>query len=167
MIDYVLVEGPPQLHEYLELRRIAGLSPKTTAQGGGAISNSWAFCHIRTSAGAAVAMGRTIGDGGWYFHIADMATHPEHQRRGLGRRVLDWLLDDIRARAPSNPYVTLRADAPGRPLYRQVGFVPTAPETIGMQLSLEGDAVDPLTEQVGVPTVAGVLANHVQMHPPQ
>ncbi|WP_370260313.1 hypothetical protein [Cryobacterium sp. TMT3-29-2] len=33
-------------------------------------------------------MGRIIGDGGWYFHIADMATLPEFQGRGLGRRSL-------------------------------------------------------------------------------
>lgn len=25
--------------------------------------------------------GRVIGDGGWYFHIVDMATQPDHQRR--------------------------------------------------------------------------------------
>jgi hypothetical protein len=28
-------------------------------------------------------MGRVIGDGGWYFHVVDMAVLPEHQRRDL------------------------------------------------------------------------------------
>ena len=31
-----------------------------------------------------VGMGRILGDGGWYFHVVDMAVLPEHQRRGLG-----------------------------------------------------------------------------------
>jgi GNAT superfamily N-acetyltransferase len=61
-------------------------------------------------------MGRSIGVGGWYFHLADMATHPDHQRRGLGRRVIEWLLDDIRARAPSGAFFSLIA--PIHPAFR-------------------------------------------------
>src|SRR6185437_3031948 len=80
-MSYELVPAPPSLAEYLALRRSSGLSPKTDAQGRGAIENSWAFCHVRDDRGTAVAMGRALGDGGWYFHIADMATDPEHQRR--------------------------------------------------------------------------------------
>ena len=79
-------------------------------------------------------MGRVIGDGGWYFHIADMATLPHHQRLGLGRAVLDALLAEIDTHAPSGPYVTLLADEPGRALYAGAGFVPTAPHSIGMVL---------------------------------
>ena len=77
-------------------------------------------------------MGRVLGDGGWYFHVVDMAVLPEHQRRGLGAAVLGWLLDEIRAGAPPNPWVTLMADAPGRPLYEGFGFTQTAPGSLGM-----------------------------------
>jgi len=42
-------------------------------------------------------MGRVIGDGGWYFHIVDMAVLPEHQRRGLGDAVLTWADQDAGA----------------------------------------------------------------------
>jgi GNAT superfamily N-acetyltransferase len=80
-------------------------------------------------------MGHVIGDGGWYFHIADMAVLPEHQRRGIGDAVLTWLVDRIRAHAPTDPYITLLADEPGRPLYTRHGFVPTAPYSIGMKLT--------------------------------
>ena len=45
-------------------------------------------------------MGRIIGDGGWYFHVADMATLPDHQRRGLGVLVLSTLLERIAEHAP-------------------------------------------------------------------
>jgi ribosomal protein S18 acetylase RimI-like enzyme len=73
-------------------------------------------------------MGRIIGDGGWYFHIADMAVLPSHQRRGLGDAVLRNLLAHIRENAPQDgtgAYVTLFADAPGRRLYAKSGFVET------------------------------------------
>ena len=82
-------------------------------------------------------MGRIIGDGGWYFHVVDIAVLPEHQRRGLGGAVLSNLLEQIRLRAPSGAYVSLLADPPGRPLYARWGFVETAPGSVGMALILE------------------------------
>lgn len=128
-----LVRTPPTLEDYLHLRAASGLTPKTPAQGERALGGSWCWSVV-VHRGRAVAMGRVIGDGGWYFHIADMATLPEHQGRGLGRRVLADLLDQIDAVAPEGPYVTLMADAPGRRLYESMGFVETAPRSLGMRL---------------------------------
>jgi GNAT superfamily N-acetyltransferase len=64
-----------------------------------------------------------------------MATLPEHQGGGLGRRVLTDLLAQIDGAAPAGAYVTLMADGPGRRLYESVGFVETAPESLGMRLA--------------------------------
>lgn len=133
--DYEFVAGPPSVDDYRRLRAISGLSPRTAEQAQPAVANSWRFGHVRERrSGAAVAMGRALGDGGWYFHIADMATDPAHQRRGLGRAVLVWLLAEIDEHAPPDPYVTLMADEPGRPLYLSLGFVETAPRSLGMKL---------------------------------
>jgi len=65
-----------------------------------------------------------------------MAVLPEHQRRGLGSAVLNFLLEQIRARAPSGAFVSLLADPPGRPLYTRFGFVESAPGSVGMGLLL-------------------------------
>jgi len=81
-------------------------------------------------------MGRIIGDGGWYFHVVDMAVLPDHQRRGLGSAVLTYLLEQIRAQAPKGAFVSLLADPPGRRLYARHGFVESAPDSIGMALLL-------------------------------
>lgn len=86
--------------------------------------------------GHAVAMGRVIGDGGWYFHVLDMAVLPEHQRQGLGDAVLTALLQRVRAHAPAGAYVNLLADPPGRRLYARHGFTDTAPHSIGMAVWL-------------------------------
>lgn len=133
--DYDLAPQAPPLADYLRLRADSGLTPVTPEQGEPALTNSWAWVHVRHRAsGEVVAMGRVIGDGGWYFHIADMATLPAHQGRGIGRAVLDALLERIAREAPPHPYVTLMADAPGRRLYESVGFVETAPASLGMML---------------------------------
>lgn len=129
-----LVRTPPSLEDYLHLRIASGLTPTSSEQGAGALAGSWRWSVVR-SGGRAVAMGRVIGDGGWYFHIADMARLPEHQGRGLGRRVLTDLLAQIAECAPADPYVTLMADAPGRRLYASMGFVETAPTSLGMRLA--------------------------------
>jgi ribosomal protein S18 acetylase RimI-like enzyme len=128
---------PPSLTEYLRLRAESGLTPKSEAQAQPALSNSWAWVHIRVD-GTAVAMGRVIGDGGWYFHIADVATLPSHQRRGYGRAVLAELLKIIDASAPDDPWVTLFADPAGRPLYESMGFVATRHGCRGMEMGGAG-----------------------------
>jgi GNAT superfamily N-acetyltransferase len=134
---YRLIAGSPEAADYLDLRLRSGLSPKNEAQATAALPGSWAACHVLHEANErAVAMGRLIGDGGWYFHIVDMAVLPEHQRRGLGGIVLEYLLDEIRARAPRAAYVSLLADPPGRQLYARHGFVESAPQSVGMTLVL-------------------------------
>jgi GNAT superfamily N-acetyltransferase len=134
---YRLLEGPPPVGGYLALRRDSGLSPKTREQAVAALPGSWYACHIvHDATGDAAGMGRIIGDGGWYFHIVDMAVLPAHQRRGLGDAVLTALLARIREQAPPGAYINLLADPPGRRLYARHGFVETAPASIGMVLKL-------------------------------
>jgi GNAT superfamily N-acetyltransferase len=87
---------------------------------------------VEERTGKTVAMGRVLGDGGWYFHVVDMAVDPGHQRRGLGAAILAALLDTIRDGAPTGAYVNLLADPPGRALYARHGFRETAPESVGM-----------------------------------
>ena len=133
---YRLVMAPPPVKDYLRLRREAGLSPKTEEQATAALPGSWAACHVVSDAGEVVGMGRLLGDGGWYFHVVDMAVLPAHQRRGLGDRILTALLAHIRATAPDGAYVNLLADPPGRRLYERHGFDETAPGSVGMALIL-------------------------------
>lgn len=126
---------PPAVDEYLRLRAESGLTPRSRAESLAALAHSWAWVHVRIGT-EAVAMGRVIGDGGWFFHVADMATLPSFQRRGIGRAVLQALLDRIHTRAPGTPWVTLFADPPGLPLYRSMGFVPNGCQ--GMELAHAG-----------------------------
>jgi GNAT superfamily N-acetyltransferase len=138
--DYRLLDGPPPLADYLRLRLESGLSPKSEAQGAGALTGSWTFRHVVDAGGEVVGMGRVVGDGAWYFLIADMATLPAHQGRGIGGAILDALLAHVTEHAPPGAYVTLTADPPGRRLYEQRGFVDVAPGRTGMHLVLPARA---------------------------
>ncbi|MCI9859184.1 GNAT family N-acetyltransferase [Microbacterium proteolyticum] len=136
MDDLRLEPLAPSLDDYLELRRASGLTPKRPEQGAPALANSWAWRRIVDATGRSVAMGRVVGDGGWYFLVADMATLPSHQRRGLGRRILEDLLAEIRAKAPEGAYVTLLADPPGQALYRSLGFEQPTNGSVTMHMLL-------------------------------
>ncbi|KAK7464410.1 hypothetical protein VKT23_006577 [Stygiomarasmius scandens] len=151
---YSFLDAPPPLKTYLFLRKVNGLSPKSEVQGTGALSGSWAFCTVvyippvsasNDSRGGSesafpepeiVGMARLIGDGGWYFCVSDMAVLPLHRRKGLGEAMLRRLLAKIKKEAPG-ALVTLSADEPGRPLYKKIGFVESAPRSIGMWLELD------------------------------
>lgn len=134
---YLIHDGYPSVSTYLGLRSIAGLSPKTIAQAAKVPSGSWYGCFVTCEKdNTVVGMGRIIGDGGWYFHIADMAVHPDHQRKGLGDKILKRLLTQISTSAAQDgkPYISLFADEAGRRLYRKNGFLEAAPGQLGMVL---------------------------------
>ncbi|MFN8193563.1 MAG: GNAT family N-acetyltransferase [Nocardioidaceae bacterium] len=129
---YTLVPEGPAPEDYQRLRLEAGLTPRSRDQAELALGGAWAACHVVDSRdGSTVAMGRLIGDGGWYFHVVDMAVLPEHQRRGLGDRVLTRLLDRIAEEAPPDAYVSLMSDPPGRRLYERHGFAESQ-RSVGM-----------------------------------
>jgi GNAT superfamily N-acetyltransferase len=123
---------PPTVDQYVRLRQESGLTVRSPEQAAPALANSWAWATIHAD-GQVVAMGRVIGDGGWYFHLADIATLPSYQRRGYGRAILRALLDRIESEAPGQPWVTLFADPAGVPLYRWAGFVESP--CLGMELT--------------------------------
>jgi len=135
--SYQLFMSAPAPEDYVRLRRVSGLTPRSIEQARLAIPGSWTICHVVDNAsGQAVAMGRVIGDGGWYFHIVDMAVEPGHQRRGLGDRMLTQLVGEIRSTVPAGAFVSLMADPPGRALYSRHGFTEDRDASIGMALWL-------------------------------
>ena len=134
---YALHPGVPMPTDYLRLRRDAGLTPRSLEQAALALPGSWAACHVvKVDGGETVGMGRLIGDGGWYFHVVDMAVLPAHQRRGIGDSILTWLLAQVRDGAPPDAFVSLMADPPGRRLYARHGFTENRDLSIGMAMWL-------------------------------
>lgn len=72
--------------------------------------------------GEAVAMGRVVGDGAFYFYIQDVAVHPDHRRQGLGREVMRRLREQIAERAGGDCFVGLFSTPEAVALYRAEGF---------------------------------------------
>jgi GNAT superfamily N-acetyltransferase len=131
MTDYRLITRTPTIPEYRGLRRGSGLSDKTEEAAARGLPTTQ-FAVVIEHEGTAVGMGRIIGDGGTAFQIVDIAVLPEHQGKGLGKKIVSALVDWLHANAPKSAYVSLIADGPAKDLYAQYGFEPTAPASIGM-----------------------------------
>jgi len=135
MIDYTLIERIPTISEYRDLRRLSGLSEKTEEAAARGLPNTLHAVVIETG-GTAVGMGRITGDGGTAYQIVDIAVLPEHQGKGLGKRIVAALVEWLHSNAPKSAYVSLIADGPAKDLYAQYGFTPTAPASIGMAFKI-------------------------------
>jgi len=128
---YSLAAEIPSVDDYLRLRVVAGLSPKTHEGASIGLPNSWFGVTLKFE-GKAVGMGRVIGDGGTAFQIVDIAVEPAHQGKGLGKRIMAALMDRLNSEAPEGAYVSLIADGDARHLYAKYGFEPVMPASIGM-----------------------------------
>jgi len=59
-------------------------------------------------------------------HLVLLAVHPRYRRRGVGTRMLDWLLDSARTAGIASIHLELLEDnAAARAFYRALGFTET------------------------------------------
>ena len=139
--DYVILQGLPEPQVYHDLRKFAGMTPPPLEAVPKSLANSWVGflayerVHMLDSTipspdHAPVGMGRLVGDGSLFLILVDIAVHPDHQRRGLGKRITQALVDYVDAHAPYS-YVSLVADVPAQKLYPLYGFKDVKP-SVGM-----------------------------------
>lgn len=69
-----------------------------------------------------VGIGRVIGDGRIAFFIKDVVVDPEQQHRGIGRMVMEELMNYIKTNGCSNAYVGLMALTGKEGFYEKFGF---------------------------------------------
>lgn len=139
--DYVVLEGLPSPQLYHDLRKLSGMTPPPLEAVPKSLANSF-YCILAYERKGmidaatpgpgqkAVAMGRLLGDGALFLQLCDVAVHPDHQRRGLGKRIMQKLVDYVDEHAPY-AYVSLVAEPKAQKLYPLYGFRDVAP-SVGM-----------------------------------
>nr|WP_199038539.1 GNAT family N-acetyltransferase [Dyella sp. ASV24] len=134
-MEPILTFEIPGNEEYRTLRAAAGLSVMSEQGAAVGLPASWSAVCVRFD-GALVGMGRVVGDGGLFLFVVDIAVVPAWQGKGLGRRIMQALMDDLHARAPVRTMVALIADGTAHELYAKFGFKLVAPGAQGMLLRL-------------------------------
>lgn len=119
--DYVWSHHVDDLdwEELSELYRLAPLRVEPPEFFKTVFENSRFKCVGRWG-GRLVAAGRALSDGLDCAYIADVAVHPDHQGRGVGREVVSRLVD----MADGHNKVMLYAIPGTERFYRRLGFLP-------------------------------------------
>lgn len=133
MSGYRLVEKVPSVEDYNRVRIAAGLAGRDPRAAEIGLSNTLIGVCVEHE-GRIVGIGRIVGDGGLYFEVVDVAVLPAHQRRGLGKMIMDALTSWLRDNAPRDAYVKLIADEGTTDFYERYGFRVRTPESSGMSL---------------------------------
>jgi len=134
-MEPTLTLAVPGNEEYRALRSAAGLSWMTEEGAALGLPASWCSVCLRDG-DELIGMGRIVGDGGLFLFVVDIAVAPAWQRKGLGQRIMQALMDQVHARAPARTMVALIADGTAHQLYAKFGFKLVAPGAHGMLLRL-------------------------------
>ena len=112
--------------EYMKLREAVGwgLFPLEEAEAG--LSNSYIWClRDKEASGKPIGIGRVIWDHGYVMYITDIIVIPEYQGNGLGRVIMEQVMDFIHEQLkPGYKFMVSLCSAKGKDeFYKKFGFV--------------------------------------------
>lgn len=90
---------------------------------------------------------------GTALHLVELSVHPDHGRRGLGRRLLKRVIEEAAARSLEAVKLTTFSDIPwNAPFYASMGFevVPAQALPPALAAALEHESASGLTERVAM-----------------
>lgn len=108
--------------DYCALRTSVGWTNFSEEQTRKALRRS--ICTVTAVDGSgAIAMGRLVGDG-MYFTIVDVVVHPACQRKGIGSRIMNMLIDFVEKETPpgGRSSIQLISEKGKEPFYEGLGF---------------------------------------------
>ncbi|QIL21152.1 GNAT family N-acetyltransferase [Thermomonas sp. HDW16] len=125
-----LVERFPGVADYVRMRALTGLSPKSEEAARRSLGNT-TFGVSLLRGEEVVGMGRIIGDGACFHFVVDIAVDPALQGQGLGKRIMGALDAWLRVNALPTAHVSLFADGDAKHLYEKYGFAQSE-KSVGM-----------------------------------
>ena len=81
-----------------------------------------------------IGLGRVIGDGAMYFYIQDIIVIPEHQGKGVGRMIMDAVMDYVNENARDHSFVGLMSAKDKAGFYEKYGFKVRGNDRPGMEI---------------------------------
>lgn len=89
--------------------------------------------------GKVVAMARMIGDMGLCYYIKDVIVHPDYQKKGIGRLLINELLEFIKSNGIGGTqiFVELCAMPDKIPFYEKFGFSANEAQRLRIMLPVE------------------------------
>ena len=140
MDNIVLLENELTAEQFCNLQEAVGFGRPGTIQIEKALENSIYSVSICIG-GEVIGMGRLVGDGARIFYIQDVCIYPAFQGKGIGKLIVEKLLDYIKNNSIANTTVTVGLmSAKGKEeFYHRLGFRirPNEREGNGMMMKIK------------------------------
>jgi len=119
--------------EYNALRESAGWGTVKENRAQIGLDNSAFILAARHSDGRTIGMARVVSDGGYVVYISDVVVLPEFQGRGIGKKMMQIVMDYINSTAEDDftMMVTLVSAKGRESFYNQFGFIARPSEKYG------------------------------------
>lgn len=124
MLTNILSSPPPSPDEYNSMRASVGWSRLDREATILSLKSTLYMGFVRDSRDELVAFARVIGDGYIYTYFVDVMVHPQHQRQGIGSRLMLDLGKKVDSRLTPGGFCGLLAVNGTETFYERFGFKP-------------------------------------------
>lgn len=129
--DIKILHEAPTPEEFVALRSICKMRERSLISAKKGIKNSLFWVTLRLE-GQLIGMGRVIGDGGTVAQISDIAVHPDYQKQGYGKLILEHIHEYILNEIPDDAFVCLFAEKDVALFYQKLGYIISSDQWPGM-----------------------------------
>lgn len=135
-MQQIIYEHTLSVGDYNALRESVGWAKIEEKRARTGIENS-AYLVAAKEGGKAVGTARVVSDGGYVYYIADVMVRPEFQGRGIGKTMMEMIMEYIRGGVGEGEHVMacLMAAKGRESFYRQFGFASRPNEDFGAGMS--------------------------------
>lgn len=108
MKNLKIIEKQPSISQYIELRKKVGWETVDIETAKRGINNS-IYCICVECEGILVGFGRVVGDGATVFYIHDIIVSPEYQKKKIGLKIMEKVMEYIRINYSEQAFIGLVA----------------------------------------------------------
>ena len=117
-----LVKDAPPLSDFIAFRANEGWGEISQETAEASLSAS--LVNVCAFEGERLAgFGRVVGDGHLYFYIQDLIVAPTYRGRGVGKQIMERLIEEIKNRATSGAMIGLMSAHGKEAFYKKFGFI--------------------------------------------
>ena len=122
-VQFELVDNALKAEDFVRLKEAVGLGKRPLQQAEKALENGL-FNVSAICEGKVVGMGRLVGDGAMYWYLQEIIVLPEYQGKGIGKSIVNRLIEHIKSTAIPGTKVDvgLTAVKGKEPFYEKLGF---------------------------------------------
>jgi GNAT superfamily N-acetyltransferase len=120
--EYMVHRRIPTITEYFNLCNAVGWTDYMNFEVAEESLNRSIFGVVIYYKDEVIGMGRIVGDGKIYFYIQDIAVKAEYQNKGIGKMIMNSIVEYLTENAPEKAFVGLFAVEGKEKFYSQYGF---------------------------------------------